>query len=527
MKFTLKLVLSTFLFIQIHGSLQAQKKKNILFIITDQQRYDALSIAGNTVLETPNLDRLAKQGAYFKNAYTPVAVCGPTRSCILTGTTIGTNGVTTNDKTYYYKDEPVMTMKTFDEILTENGYHCEYYGKWHVLASHAAVYKNPNKYAKNGKYMFGPEGQSYMYKDYLDEVYPKREPQGVELLDNFTQRPYTPDPLDVNFGKSYELVKKEDKKFSQPNFHGKSSIPHEQTITAFYAKKTIDAIERLKNKPFSITASFHFPHAPMIPSPPYYGMYPAQDMKAPISIHDDMKNSPYSNANGRKNLPEFADEEKIKYMISNYYGLIKEIDVWMGKIMDKLDETGLADDTLIIFTSDHGEMLGAHGMREKNVFYEESSHVPLIIRMPNQIKQNTTVNGYVSNVDLFATIMDYLKVGNYKSEGESLRDLIEGKATKHGEYVVTEWDYNGPTSPNYMIVKAGWKLMVPYTEDSKVLNALYDLNTDPYEMNNLLGITPNRKEYEQKAEELRSCLLEWLQKNNSKHYNGVLKRKLI
>ena len=127
---------------------QTNKKPNLLFIITDQQRYDALSIAGNTVLETPNLDRLAKQGAYFKNAYTPVAVCGPTRSCILTGTTIGTNGVTTNDKTYYYKDEPVMAMKTFDEILTENGYHCEYYGKWHVLTSHAAVYKNPNKYAK-------------------------------------------------------------------------------------------------------------------------------------------------------------------------------------------------------------------------------------------------------------------------------------------------------------------------------------------------------------------------------------------
>lgn len=506
---------------------QTNKKPNLLFIITDQQRYDALSIAGNTVLETPNLDRLAKQGAFFKNAYTPVAVCGPTRSCILTGTTLGTNGVTTNDKTYYYKDEPVMAMKTFDEILTEKGYHCEYYGKWHVLSSHAAVYKNPNKYAKNGKYMFGPEGQSYMYQDYLDEVYPKREPQGDELLDNFTKRPYTPDPLDVNFGKSYEQVKKEDKKFSQPNFHGKSSIPQEQTITAFYAKKTINAIERLKNKPFSISASFHFPHAPMIPSSPYYGMYPLQDMKAPISIHDDMTNSPYSNANGRKKLPEFADEEKIKYMISNYYGLIKEIDVWMGKIMDKLDETGLADDTLIIFTSDHGEMLGAHGMREKNVFYEESSHVPLIIRMPNQIKQNTTVNGYVSNVDLFATIMDYLKVGKYKSEGESLRDLIEGKATKHGEYVITEWDYNGPTSPNYMIVKEGWKLMVPYTEDSNVLNALYDLNQDPHEMNNLLGINPNKKQYEQKAEELRSCLLEWLQKNNSKHYNGVLKRKLI
>ena len=500
---------------------------NLLFIITDQQRYDALSYAGNTVLKTPNLDRLAKQGAYFKNAYTPVAVCGPARSSILTGTTINTNGVTTNNKTYDYDDEAVMTMKTFDEILTEKGYHAEYYGKWHALTSHAAIYKNQTKYAENGKYMFEHGGQSYMYQDYLNGVFPKREPNSGELLDNFTKRPYTPDPLDVNYGKTYTEVKKENKKFSQPNFHGKSSIPKEHSITAFYAKKTIEAIERLQSKPFSITTSFHFPHAPMIPSAPYYGMYPAKDMKVPESIDDDMLNSPYKNANGRKKLTQFADQKKIKYMISNYYGLITELDYWMGKIMGKLDETGLAENTLIIFTSDHGELLGAHGMREKNVFYEESSHVPLLIRLPNEIKENTKVDGYVSNIDLFATILDYLQVGTFKSDGESLRDLIEQKQTNHGNYVVTEWDYRGPTSPNYMIVKDGWKLMVPYTEDSKVINAMYHLTEDPHEMNNLLGKNPNRRKYEQKAEELRTNLLEWLKKNNSKHYLGVSKRKLI
>ena len=100
------------------------KDKNLLFIIVDQQRYDALSIAGNPIVKTPNLDKLARQGAYFKNAYTPVAVCGPARSSILTGTTINTHRVTTNDKTYDYNDTPVMTMKTFDEILTEKG--CEW-----------------------------------------------------------------------------------------------------------------------------------------------------------------------------------------------------------------------------------------------------------------------------------------------------------------------------------------------------------------------------------------------------------------
>ena len=503
------------------------KNKNLLFIIVDQQRYDALSIAGNSIVKTPNLDKLAKQGAYFKNAYTPVAVCGPARACILTGTTINTNKVTTNKKTYNYDNTPVMTMKTFDEILTEKGYHAEYYGKWHVLTSHADVYKNKNKYAKNGKYMFAHGGQNHMYQDYLNEVYPKRKPSGKELLNYFSKRPYTPDPMDVNYDKTYKKVKEEKKKLSQPNFHGRSSIPAEHTITAFYAKKTIDAIGRLKDKSFSITTSFHFPHAPIIPSEPFYSMYKPANMPVPVSIHDDMQNSPYFNANGRRGLTQFADKDKIKYMISNYYGLISELDLWMGKIMDKLDEAGVAENTLIIFTSDHGEMLGAHGMREKNVFYEESSHVPLILRMPNTIAKETKVDGYVSTVDLFATIMDYLNVGNYKSDGESLRDLIENKETNHGDYVVTEWDYRGPTSPNYMIVKDGWKLMIPYTEESKVLNAMYDLNTDPHELNNLLGKNLNKEMHQQKAEELRKNLLDWLQKNNSKHYVGVSKRKLI
>jgi arylsulfatase A-like enzyme len=214
-------------------------------------------------------------------------------------------------------------------------------------------------------------------------------------------------------------------------------------------------------------------------------------------------------------------------MISNYYGLIREIDDWVGAILDTLDKHGLTDNTLVIFTSDHGEMLGAHGLREKNVFYEESAHIPLLIRFPRQIKSNTTVNGYVSLVDLFSTILDYMKINKYKSDGKSLRGLIEGTDKEYGKYVVTEWDYRGDVSPNYMIVKDGWKLIIPYSKTSKVLNAMYDLNTDPHEMNNLLGKNPNRHRFAEKAEELRTCLLEWLEKSGSKHYKGVKERELI
>jgi len=505
----------------------AQKKKNLLFIMTDQQRYDALSIAGNTVLQTPNLDKLAKQGAYFKNAYTPCAVCGPARSSILTGYTVENTGVLTNEKTYYYKQEGLMTMPTFDEILTDNGYHCEYYGKWHSVSSHTTIYKNPKQASKNGKSVFDHGVQNHVFMDFIDEHFPKRALNEGELYDLFTNRPYETDPLDKYHGMSHEELEKLKTKRSQPDSHGKSTIPQEYSFTAFQALETLEAIERLKDTTFSITCSFHFPHAPMIPTEPYYSMYPAAEMSIPFSISDDMENSPYRQANGRLNSPEYADKEKIKYMISNYYGLIKEIDDWVGQILGKLDELGLSENTMVIFISDHGEMLGSHGMREKNVFYEESAHIPLMIRFPGQIKENTQVDGYISLIDLFPTIMDYLNIGKKKCNGKSLRGLIEGTDKKYGKYVVTEWDYRGDSESNYMILKDGWKLIIPKSKTSKVINALYDLNTDPYEMTNLIGKNPDRAKYEAKAQELRKYLLKWLKANKSKNFTGVKERELI
>ena len=504
-----------------------KKKPNLLFIMTDQQRYDALSVAGNTVLKTPNLDRLAKQGVWFKNAYTPCAVCAPARSSILTGTTVENNGMKTNGLAYDYRQDGLMTMPTFDEILSAKGYHCEYYGKWHTQSSHAAIYKNPQKTAKNGKSIFGPGGQSHIYEDYLNEKSPNRELKAGELYDGFTDRPYRPYPLDKFYGKTYPEIKQQKLKSIQPDLHGELMIDKKFSMTAFQAKQTIEALERLKDSTFSITCSFHFPHAPMLPTKPYSKRYPAKKMVAPVSISDDMENSPYKKANDRLENTEYSDPEKIKYMISSYYGLVSELDDWVGKILNKLDELGLAENTLVIFTSDHGEMLGAHGLREKNVFYEESAHIPLILRFPGEIEKNKVVNGYISTVDLFATILDYLKIGQHSSDGTSLRGLMEGTDLEHGKYVVTEWDYWGDTESNYMIVKDGWKLIIPYSESSRVIDAMYNLNTDPYEMNNLIGNNPDKLKHAQKAEDLRKSLLEWLKKNKSAHFDGVQKRKLI
>ncbi len=509
------------------NSVAEAPKKNLLFIMTDQQSYDALSYAGNPVLHTPNLDRLAEQGAYFKNAYTPQAVCCPARTSILTGHTAENTGIT-NNTAYFDADPNAMSMPTFDEILTQYGYRAEYYGKWHTSSFRAPkVYQNPVQYAKDGTWVFGGAGQGRIYMDYLNENATKPPFGQGEFMELISKFPYKADPIDRFYGMTMAELDASGLKHGQPDQHGKLMMDPEHTFTAFQTKLAIEAVERLKDEPFSITLSLHYPHSPITPAEPYYSMYPPENMIPPVSINDDMQNSPYRNANGRQNRTEYTDPEKVKYMISNYYGLIAEIDHWLGILFDKLDELNLTDNTLVIFTSDHGEMLGAHGMREKNVFYEESSHIPLIMRFPGEIEAGTTVNGYISLIDLFPTILDYLNIPEHDSDGVSLRGLIEGTDTEHGQYVVTEWDFRGPTEPNYMVLKDGWKLMIPYTKSSTVLNALYDLNTDPYEMNNLIGNNPDAENHKAKAEELRGYLLEWLDKNNSKHYGGVEARVLV
>jgi len=490
-------------------------KPNLLFIMTDQQRADALGIAGNSIIKTPNLDKLARQGAYFRNSYTQCAVCAPARATILSGQTVENNGVRTNS---IWKDEPdleLMTTPTFDEILHEYGYTCEYFGKWHCPDEHTKIYSE-----------FVPLDK---YKSYVQENVPYVEPKAGQLISTETGRAYTPNPIDKHFGMNYKEVqdKRKTERFAQTELHGVSNIPPEFTSTAFICKNAIEAIKRNKDKTFSITASINFPHAPMIPIEEYAKMYNPDEMPVPASIGDDMINSPYLESNGRLNSPEYADPEKIKYMIANYYALVTEIDDWVGKILNTLDELGLAENTIVIFTSDHGEMLGAHGMREKNVFYTESAHVPLMIRFPKEIKKETVVDNYITNLDLFSTILDYSGVGKkIKSDGRSLRDLIENRKTDRPDYIVTEWNFRGDEISNYMVLHEGWKLLVPYSESSKVINAMYDMNTDPYEMKNLLGSNPENEKYIDKAGELRGYLLEWLKKNNSKYYDGVKSRRI-
>ena len=162
----------------------------------------------------------------------------------------------TNDRAYYYAEEGLMTMPTFDEVLTRQGYRCEYYGKWHSQSSHAAVYRNPKQAAEDGKSIFEHGGQNYVYMDYINAQYPKRELQAGELYDSFTKRPYRTDPLDTYHGMSHEAYRSAPERI-QPDLHGELQLPAEHSFTAFQARETLAALERLKDTTFSLTTSFH------------------------------------------------------------------------------------------------------------------------------------------------------------------------------------------------------------------------------------------------------------------------------
>ncbi len=519
------LIGGSLLFIAQMSSAQIQTDSpNFLIIMTDQQAWDAVGYSGNQLVKTPNLDRLASQGVNFSQAVTPCPVCCPARTSILTGRL--TETTTIRDNTDVNKND--CYYPTFDEILVKRGYVAEYHGKFHSPEHMAAAYSNPPQYGVSGKKLI--TDWERLYVKYLNEHVTKRPLKKGELYEKTFYGgnvPYKPDPIDRRYQylPDGELPEAEInlKKLGQDDVHGVLDLPAEYTITAIQGKETLEAVNRLKEQKFAITCSFHCPHVPITPSEPYASMYKFGEMTTPASIHDSRSNSPY-----KPNPLEsaYTDPTKVKFMAANYYAFVSEIDDWVGKILNKLDELKLEDNTMVVFVSDHGEMLGAHGMRGKFCFYEESVRVPFLIRFPGKIKPGQIIETPVSTMNIFPTILDYAGLVTIPTDGYSLRPVMEGAKTKY-DFAVSEWTWKNQNVPSMMIRTKEWKLMTTHRSEGKDVEALFDLKNDPKEIENLLGSNPGRFKYSQKTEELRSKLMGYLKDVNSPLLEGVASRTLI
>lgn len=503
---------------------QDKSTPNILLIMTDQQAWNAVGYSGNKMIKTPNLDRLASEGVNFSHAVTPCPVCVPARTSILTGrltetTTIRNNNDAKTGDCYY---------PTFDEILAKRGYATEVFGKFHSPEHMARVYMNPPVKGMTGTdpiVKWEP-----IYVKYIRENFPKRPLKKGELYETTFYGgtvPYRLHPTD-RFFKYMDtglIPEKElEKKLSQADIHGVLDLPADYTITAVQGKQTIDALERLKNQKFMLTCSFHCPHVPITPSEPYASIYKAREMETPVSIHDKRENSPY---NPGKSEAPYNEKDKVQYMTANYYAFVTEIDDWVGKILNKLEELKLTGNTLVIFVSDHGEMLGAHGLRGKFNFYEESVRVPFLFRFPGKIKPGQTVSAPVSTLNIFPTILDYAGLKTIPTDGYSLKGVLERTASPKYDFAVSEWDWHNENVPSIMIRTEQWKLMTTHRSGGKNIEALFDLKNDPFEMNNLLGTNPERFKYKVTTEELRSKLVGYLKEVNYPLVKGIEERILI
>ena len=493
---------------------------NVLFIMTDQQRFDALSRAGNQELETPNLDQLAHDGAYFVNAYTPSPICVPARTAILTGYSLKSIRVTRNSD---INSREVAPVPSFDNILARAGYHTEYYGKWHAPYRLAATYKNQVR--RSGRNDGAPSTvptQNDAFRQFVERNVPPRPPGDGELLDETSSRPYVPDLTDwQRRAQEYRpgggsVIEQQESKIS-----GRLDLPSEFGRTAFTVKETLQALERIQDRPFSLTCSIGPPHPPLLVSEPYHSMYPPETLSLPLSLTDSMLNSPYQKKASLHQAKGYRNPDFVRRMKANYYGLVRELDVWVGRLLDKLNELGLEKNTLVIFTSDHGEMLGDHGMTSQGVLYEGAVHVPLLIRLPGRIPAGTVVETPVSTIDLFATILDYTGQPGHASEGRSLRGLIEGTEKDGPDYCVSE----RPT--RFMVRTKRWKPLFSNSAGAGRLDALYDLVQDPHELNNLIGNNPHREQYRAPAEAMKARLVRWLEKVQSPALEAVRRRPVL
>jgi len=500
----------------LYAAPSAKRPVNLLFIMTDQQRWDAMSCAGNPVIKTPNMDRLAREGARFSSFYSSCPVCVPARSVILTGHSIESNRVLNNadaDKT----DAP--PFPSFDQILLRAGYRGEYHGKYHSPYHLTLDYTQPVRWLNGKKAPPGckaESSESEAFFRFVEQNAPLSPVQAGQLASRAGN--YTPIPLDENYGKASAV------KPSQAGMYGRLEVPAGISHTAFTAKEGLAALDRLKGAPFTLTISIDPPHPPMLVSEPYYSMYPPDSIPVPDSINDPRTNSPYRPKKGEEG-GAYRNPTNIRQMTSIYYGMVAEVDEWVGKLLQRLDELELAENTLVIFTSDHGEMLGDHGMHSKNIFYEGSVHVPLILRLPGVIPASTVVNAPASQLDLFATILDYCGQPGHASEGSSLRPLIEGKESGAGRVAVSEWPTQ--TLPGFMLSDGRWKLLFGRSADAPSLDALYDLKNDPHELNNLIGSNPDKEHYRAEATRLKGLLIEWLTRVKSPHLDAVRNRPLL
>ena len=404
-------------------------RPNVIFFMTDDQRWDGYSRAGNPYFKTPNIDRIANEGAYFTNCFVTNSLCGPSRATCLTGKYSHNTGVTFNEKIF------PTDQVTFLERAKEVGYKTAFVGKWHNL---------------------------YWGR--------KRE-------------------LDYYFGfkKQGQYINPKIAENDGPD------IEYKGWVEDILADKTIDFIKNNKDEPFVMCHWFKTPHQDCIPAPRHAHLYEDVDFPKPSTFETDYDNKPEAVKNADMKIGgtgTYSYVQDWNKFMRDYCRVLTGVDENVGRILDTLDELGIADNTIIIYTSDNGYFLGEHNFFDKRLMYEPSLRIPLCIRYPKKVKPGTVIDNYALNIDFCPTITDYTGIPMEDMDGESMRPLLEGEPTPDWR---TDFLYEYYAYPDWHMVKPHkgvrnerWKF-IQYYDFPEDEFELIDLKNDPEEKHNLYG----------------------------------------
>ncbi len=427
-------------------------KPNILFILTDQHNAQVLGNAGNALIRTPNLDRLAREGVNFDQAYCQNPLCVPSRASLLTGRHSRSIGIYTNTDML----EPNCT--TIPRVLSAQGYRTCLIGKAHY----------------NGEQFHG-----YQERPYGDLYGQAHQPDPRRTAEN------GPAGLGGVVGNA-----------------GPTGIPLPMTQTEICvaeASKWLQThVDLRQDQPFFLSVHFDKPHFPVRCPETYFSHY-AGRLHAPETPEGYAERAvPFV----RKAMERFGfrDQDGDRYL-SAYYGCIEWVDDAIGRLLHVLEYLDLAEDTLVIYSSDHGDLCGEKGAWNKTLFFDSAARVPLIVRYPSLFSAGRTVHDLVGLVDLFPTICDVSQSAVPSScEGASLLPVLKGTGSHSRSHVFCESAFLGdPTSAGCMIREGDWKYAA-YLDGSQ---ELYDIAGDPGEWHNLAAESSAKGVVDALAEQVR------------------------
>jgi arylsulfatase A-like enzyme len=430
----------------VHDSRAAAKPRpNILFIMTDDHSRTAMSLYGNRILQTPNLDRIAHEGMRFDEAFVTCSLCLPSRASYLTGLYPHTHGMRTNGEEAGFTAEPLLdNAATWPNLLRAQGYHTGVVGKWHI-----------NTLPANYDYIAVLKGQSVYFDPpmYIDGQW--REQKG-----------HTDDIIGEH---------------------------------ALHFLKT-----RPRDKPFALCFQFKAPHREWQPAPRFAHRFDDVEVPLPEGFSESLEHRSHAVPQTMlriREMPDFRklqpsgalDEETVAHLnwqnfIKNYYRVLLGVDENVGRVLDWLDREGLAENTLVIYTTDNGVFLGEHGLFDKRLMYEPAIRVPLLVRWPQAVRAGTIDATHMAlNIDVAPTMLSIAGASVPATmQGESWRPILEGRASKwRDDFLYEYYEFPGVhcVRPHRGVRNAHFKLIEFWRDPLEY--ELYDLMNDPGEKTNL------------------------------------------